>query len=354
MTAPLNAPCDQIKSASPPSIELKKLQQSLVASSNDREADKNEENIKNETEQDEEVDIRQFFGKILIEHPDQEELSFHNERIFTMEFDPEMVKKCKLLCLKKNCIKVLEGLEHMELEHLDLSDNNIRKIENLETQKKLRYFNISYNRIKKIQNLEPLENCEEVYLQENKFQLIENLSHFRNIRILELGSNNLRKIENISTLTTLTQLYLGRNKITEIGGLDTLVNLKILSLQANRLRKIENLSKLASLEELYLSENGITGIENIESLKNLKILDVADNRLAKIDNCQDLPQIEEIWADNNRIEDPKESLNHLKLLPNLKCVTLRLNPFNRNMNDVNYHALLNNYLPNVKDTDSYL
>ena len=48
MTAPLNAPCDQIKSASPPSIELKKLQQSLVASSNDREADKNEENIKNE------------------------------------------------------------------------------------------------------------------------------------------------------------------------------------------------------------------------------------------------------------------------------------------------------------------
>ena len=49
------------------------------------------------TEQDEEVDIRQFFGKILIEHPDQEELSFHNERIFTMEFDPEMVKKCKVI-----------------------------------------------------------------------------------------------------------------------------------------------------------------------------------------------------------------------------------------------------------------
>lgn len=114
-------------------------------------------------------------------------------------------------------------------------------------------------------------------LSSNQISKIEGLEGLSSLKILHLGGNQINKIENIEQLSDLFSLDLNGNPIDNIGNLGQLTNLNSLNLANNQIDKIENIEQLSALDWLYLANNQIGKIENLELLNKLKKLTINDN-----------------------------------------------------------------------------
>lgn len=108
----------------------------------------------------------------------------------------------------------------MNLKELNLSNNDIEKIENLNNLKNLHVLNLSFNKIYKLENISVLKNLEILNLSNN---LIEEIPPIivKNINLTEINlSNNLvsekSSINNLRNLTKLTTLSLLNNPINDL------------------------------------------------------------------------------------------------------------------------------------------
>ena len=128
-------------------------------------------------------------------------------------------------------LPLLEGEE--KLKYLNLSNNAIRKIENIVSLpimlqpivKSLRVLILGKNEIAEIKNLECMPNLDVLDLHDNKIKQIENLRSMTSLRVLNL-SNNLIEILDINhPLPSLVELNLRRNQISEVKDLKELTNL---------------------------------------------------------------------------------------------------------------------------------
>lgn len=91
-----------------------------------------------------------------------------------------------------------------------------------------------------------------LYLHDNQISKIENLESLSNLSCLYLHHNKIKKIENLQSLTKLKKLYLGYNEINVVEGLENLKNLEELHIEKQYLtngesmcfdpRSIENIS----------------------------------------------------------------------------------------------------------------
>ncbi|OAV88266.1 hypothetical protein PTTG_08455 [Puccinia triticina 1-1 BBBD Race 1] len=235
-------------------------------------------------------------------------------------------------------VEVIAPFEHLQaLEELDLYDNQIGKIEGLDSLQNLKTLDFSFNLIRRIENLDPLRSLSTLYLIQNKISQIEALDHLSDtLTSLELGSNRIRHIANLACLTNLTELWLGRNKISKLEGLDALVNLRSLSIQSNRIVKLEGLENLVKLEELYISHNGLTSIgEGLSTNKKLRVLDIGANEINDMKGIEGLSHLEELWANNNKMTVAGWSAIEGALcqtaMPNLQTVYLEGNPLQLEM-----------------------
>ena len=97
----------------------------------------------------------------------------------------------------------------MNLRELDLSNNDIEKIENLHTLKKLRVLNLSSNKITRIEGISSLKYLEVLNLSNN---LIEEIPAIivKNINLAELylANNNIAKKNSINNLKNLNKLVI--------------------------------------------------------------------------------------------------------------------------------------------------
>ena len=78
------------------------------------------------------------------------------------------------------------------------------------------WLDLSFNQIRKIENIATLTELRELYFVNCKIAELEGLDSLVNLRLLEMGSNRLRTIQNLGNLTNLEELWLGRNKIATI------------------------------------------------------------------------------------------------------------------------------------------
>jgi len=111
---------------------------------------------------------------------------------------------------------------------------------------------------------EEVKHCTKIQyldLSSNQITKIENLDNLKNLEWLLLNSNQILKIENLDNLKNLTLLYLSTNKITELEHLDNLHKLKWLDLSYNKIGKISPLKRLRKLRKLYLNNNPITNLK---------------------------------------------------------------------------------------------
>ena len=154
----------------------------------------------------------------------------------------------KNLYLDSNRIQEIKGLYFPNLEELNLSDNYIRKIENLEGCPKLKILNLSYNNIHILENIQNNIYLENLNLSNqyipNFIYFMIKINSFPNpspLKILNLENVNLFSFPTI-LLPFLEEINIKNNQISEM--------MEILSIVKNSpyLRKINCLGNPFILE----------------------------------------------------------------------------------------------------------
>ena len=106
-------------------------------------------------------------------------------------------------------------------------------------------------------------NLRQLDLSNNEIEKIENLGSLKQLRVLQLNANRIRKIENISVLKNLEILELSQNLIDEIPSLISLNKyLVTIDISNNLIQKREHLLNLrpcTKLRFLFITGNPLTG-----------------------------------------------------------------------------------------------
>ena len=130
--------------------------------------------------------------------------------------------------------------------------------------------------------LNNLMNLRELDLSNNEIERIENLGALKQLRVLKLNANRIKKLENISVLKSLEVLDLSQNLIEDIPALISLNKLlSSLNLSYNIIQKKElilNLRACVKLRELFFIGNPFAQLPEYvvyvqSSLRQLKALD---------------------------------------------------------------------------------
>ncbi|XP_058149315.1 leucine-rich repeat-containing protein 9 isoform X2 [Dasypus novemcinctus] len=147
---------------------------------------------------------------------------------------------------------------------------------------KITALNLDGQHLFEITNLEKLENLKWASFSNNNITKMEGLESCIKLEELTLDGNCISKIEGISKMTKLTHLSMNNNLLTglEKHTFDNMLHLHSLSLENNRITSLSGLQKVFTLIELYISNNYIALNQEIYSLKglcNLVILDMYGN-----------------------------------------------------------------------------
>ncbi|XP_074589692.1 protein phosphatase 1 regulatory inhibitor subunit PPP1R7 homolog [Curcuma longa] len=284
------------------------------------------------------------------------ELDLNANRLSKLDQRIAHLSQLRKLSLRQNLFDD-EGVEPISrwnslagLIEIIFRDNKLRKIPDVIIFKSLLVFDVSFNEIASLNGLSKISNTlKELYVSNNEIKKIEELEHFHLLQILELGSNRLRVMENLQTLTNLQELWLGRNRIRTVD-LCGLKCIRKISLQSNRLTSMIGLQECIMLEELYLSHNGIQKMEGLSTLENLRVLDISSNKLTAIGDIEKLTRLEDLWLNDNQIA----TLEGIDLAASgsrekLTTIYLERNPC---ASLPNYSSTLRQIFPNLQQIDS--
>lgn len=146
-----------------------------------------------------------------------------------------------------------------DIRAIDLWDNKITEINaDYSCLPNLQDLNLSFNQISKIQNLDKLSNLVRLQLHKNNITKTSWLSNLKNLRILGLWYNQISKVSWLSELSNLQELELLHNQISDLSRLSDLPNLTSLKLEFNQISDVNQLSfitKLKNLKRLSIGEN---------------------------------------------------------------------------------------------------
>jgi internalin A len=202
---------------------------------------------------------------------------------------------------------------------LNLSNNNISKLEGLGDLDSLQVFDLSSNNISKLEGLSSLDSLQVLNLSNNNITKLEGFDSLDNLQELRLSGNQISKLEGLGSLSNLQGLNLSGNQISKLDGLDSLGNLQELYLSGNQISKLgKGLEHLNALTALYLSNNYLRVAEDIYELEilmpSLDILKISGNP---------------VWLHFGMILEDDYTANHLETiksffndLPNFQAVDL--------------------------------
>ncbi|MCE8189931.1 leucine-rich repeat protein [Porphyromonas gingivalis] len=262
----------------------------------------------------------------------QEETRWIEERSFKQDSSGAVVELClrkcqveslawlvdfsslRILDLSYNEISKLEGLDCLtSLTELHLSGNQVRKLEGLDYLVSLKELYLSSNQICKLEGLDHLVSLKELYLSGNQICKLEGLDHLISLTGFNLSGNQISKLEGLDHLVSLTEFSLSDNQISKIEGLDRLTSLAWLDLSYNQISRLEGLDRLTSLAELRLSGNQIRKLEGLDHLTSLTELDLFGNQISKLEGLDSLTSLTELYLSRNQITKI-EGLDNLKKL----------------------------------------
>jgi Leucine-rich repeat (LRR) protein len=146
------------------------------------------------------------------------------------------------------------------VQEVDLDHQGLRKMQNLDGMIGLRRASFCDNELTKIEGLNTCTALEELILEENRISQLDGMASLAYLKRLDLGKNRLNRIEGLDHLTRLTQLSVEDNEINALSGL----------------------SKLQNLMELYIGNNKITELKQVLQVKDMPkliILDLSGNEL---------------------------------------------------------------------------
>nr|XP_056707726.1 leucine-rich repeat-containing protein 9 [Euleptes europaea] len=210
-----------------------------------------------------------------------------------------VLPKAKILSqMSKNKLDGFQNNWFTMITALDLDGQHLSKISNFEKLENLRWASFSNNNLTKIEGLDSCHNLEE----------------------LTLDGNCISNLEGISKLSKLMRFSANNNHLTSLerSVFDNLTHLHYLSLENNRITSLVGLQKTYALIELYISNNYVSSNQEIYQLKglnNLVILDTSGNlivwkqdnyRLFVIFHIPSLKALDGVAVEQSEIENSKD------------------------------------------------
>lgn len=169
----------------------------------------------------------------------------------------------------KQCKKEVARLLSLEpdfdwnmITEIDLSYLNIVHISGLRLLRNLSCLRLTQNFIRKIENLGWLSKLEHLDLSYNMIEKIENLEGLKELKFLGLSGNKISVLENLDVNLKLQTFLINDNKITEIG-------------QIWYLKRFKELQVLDVLNNLAINDAMQEVVDQLPQLKylNTKLLD---------------------------------------------------------------------------------
>lgn len=216
----------------------------------------------------------------------------------------ESVKEVKRLDLSSCELEVLheDFATLTELYTVNLADNKLSSLPlSLSELKNLTFIDLRNNAFEKIPDVLYTMELKSINLSFNQLKRIENLPF--SIRVLNLSNNEISDIgSEIGGLLELRTLNAANNHIHTVdNGIVHLENLEILNLSGNYLKNIPDLSLIPDLLQLNLAENMLTELPNLAE-STVERLDLSTNQFEFL-HFSGMEDLEELTLDDNPLED---------------------------------------------------
>lgn len=194
----------------------------------------------------------------------------------------------------------LNNLYHLDLSGRDLTDKDLA---DLKMFKNVSSLDLSSNQITKLDFLDDFSHIYDLDLRNNKIKNIEPIIKHTEINTLDLSQNS--GIQNLKSLSKLENMYMLSIADANITSIDWLkdINANMVDLSGNfqlKLSKVEN----EKITDLNLSGCNLIEIKNIGGFKNLNTLDISVNNITKLTGLEELEYLHHLnISDNQNIID---------------------------------------------------
>lgn len=215
----------------------------------------------------------------------------------------EYWKSLQSLDMSGNKISELGPMRCPNLLHLDLSQNDIKKLENFDGHPKLEFLDQSSNGVVDTTSISKMPMLQKLYLGFNKIKTMNGFDGLDSLIKLHMKSNLLNQFdEAFPPIETQEQL----------------------NLRSNRIEKIEEIEKLASLPKLkrltisfnpFVEKNPSNYIFQI-IVKFPNLIKINKTDVTRIVRLQTLAYQKELWLEQKRIEEEEKRKEEEEALKN--------------------------------------
>jgi Leucine-rich repeat (LRR) protein len=188
---------------------------------------------------------------------------------------------------------------------LDLSYNQIRKIENLFYLTSLHVLNLSHNLITVIENLEGNTHLRQLNLSDNAIHSIFIRSPLPSLASLDLSGNKFRRLMCPNAFPCLSSLRIDRCSLTSLTDCHKFLNLRKISASRNQIANFAPFY-LTLLSHVDIDRNKISSLSGLAQFQSLIRIEISGNRLNDegFGFSATFPELKEFRADGSNISDP--------------------------------------------------
>eukprot|EP00045_Choanoeca_perplexa_P014559 m.172301 g.172301 ORF g.172301 m.172301 type:complete len:407 (-) comp16715_c0_seq5:1239-2459(-) len=219
----------------------------------------------------------------------------------------------QIVDVSSNSLSSLAPLNKLPcLISINAADNRLKSLD-LGNFKYLQRLLLSGNKLKSIPTLEcPL--LEHLDVSNNQIKTWTSLNSFSSLLRLDVAENRIQQVADLH-LPKLQQLDVSGNEVSGLDALTGIPALESLSATGCHLESIEGLPQLKQLKMLNISDNNISSLKQLQhlaSLKNLNTLTCRDNPMAdegdyRVEALVALPQLETLDGEGYEAEDREEA-----------------------------------------------
>jgi len=178
------------------------------------------------------------------------------------ELTEDDLKKVFILEGRNKGIKDLTGLEKCpNLALINLSGNEIEKVDALKDLKTLQSLDLSKNKIVDIAPLAGIKALQFVELSDNQIVTVEPLADLPKLSALYIAGNKIATAAPLGKLPKLSSLDLARNQLTEVKDLAGVIpNLMTFKISGNKVADLSPFAAAAPRMLLLMENNAITDL----------------------------------------------------------------------------------------------
>lgn len=186
------------------------------------------------------------------------------------------IKNLKKITIIDSDIKSIDKLKETELEYLSVVNSENVLLSDIVKIKNLRelYYKSNIKTDNDLISFENLSNLTILNLSDNNIKSIENMGLLKELISIDFSINKLESVDSLKNNTKLKYVYLQKNNIKDITPLKLNKNIKYLMASHNNFSEIDFIENFSDIELLNLQNNPIKVVPNLLNLKHLNIKDL--------------------------------------------------------------------------------